>query len=126
MLFLVYLLDLELQDDLMDFDDIFDSVENTSFEQILNELLSVEDIELKTEIIDPVALTRMKAYSDYWRSIGLTKTADFLDGFIQKYLLYMVSYKRQRAQEIVGAVSALVDKTKKSDLADRLLGRDIE
>jgi len=110
----------------MDFDDIFDNVENTSFEQILNELLSAEDIELKTEIIDPVALTRMKAYSDYWRSIGLTKTADFLDGFIQKYLLYMVSYKRQRAQEIVGAVSALVDKTKKSDLADRLLGRDME
>lgn len=109
----------------MDFDEIFDNVENASFEQILNELLSTDNLDLKTEIKDPLALTRLKTYSDYWRSIGLVKTSDYLDNFILKYLTYMVSYQRQRSKEIVSAVSSIVEKSKPK-MADRLLGRDIE
>jgi hypothetical protein len=83
----------------MEVDDI------ASVENILAQMLKTEDIEMKTEIRDPHALAGLWIVAQRLDNAGLPKCGQLIREWIEKDLLYMVSYDRKRAQEIIQAVT---------------------
>jgi hypothetical protein len=84
--------------------------EGESLEKILAQLLTTENIEMKTEIPNPINLVRLSMYGDWLKSNGKINASLMVESFVKKYLLYMVSHERKRSREIVEAISQLKDK----------------
>jgi len=76
-----------------------------SFQEILLSLLDEEDLEMKTEIHDPLGLTALKILQEYLEKCELSKSAKLIDIFTEYFLKYMVSYKRKSRAEIIEAIS---------------------
>lgn len=75
---------------------------------ILNKLLTNDDIALKTELHNPLALAQLKTLAEYFKSINFINCEKTINAFIEAYCEYMVSYKRQGRLEITKAVSRLM------------------
>lgn len=84
---------------------------------ILNKLLTNDDIALKTELHNPLAIAQLKTLADYLESIKLKKCAATINNFITAYCEFMVSYKRQGRLEIAKAVSRLLNEQVEADRA---------
>jgi len=69
--------------------------------KILDKLLDKSDVEMKTEINNPLALTRLRCLALEFKRRNMPKAGAILDDFCDKYMLHMVSYKRKRSREII-------------------------
>lgn len=76
-----------------------------SFEKILRALMESKDIELKTEIPNPLGLAKLKALSVYLKAEKYKDSSGTINAFIEYFLKYMVSNKREGRKEIVQAIS---------------------
>jgi hypothetical protein len=75
--------------------------------QLVSSLQTKQDIELKTEIFNPLAIARLREFASWGEREGLVGIGKITEVFIQKYLEYMVSYNRQGRAEVVRAISEM-------------------
>ena len=104
-----------------DFKRIFEVGEEITPEQILNSLLNKEDIEVKTEIPNPLNLSRLKVLETYLRNRKMKVSAELINDFIYFFLVYMVSYRRKGREEVVRVLSKRLEE-KEEEIKERLLG----
>lgn len=72
--------------------------------EVLNNLLDAsENLELKTHIFKPKALSGLGIIADYLKVLKLVKSAEIIENYINRYLKYMISYKRKSRTEIIKA-----------------------
>lgn len=76
-----------------------------SLEKILKALMESDNIELKTEIPDPLNLAKLLTITEWFEANGYKRSADTLRKFITGYLKYMVSNKREGRKEIIHALA---------------------
>jgi hypothetical protein len=94
-------------------------------EDILNKMVTNENIEMKTEINRPMELTALFTLSQTLIDNKMPKSGKAIQIFIDKYLLYMTSYQRKRSKEVIEAITALLLlKSKENSTVDRLMGKD--
>lgn len=94
--------------------------EGDSVEQILRDLLNDKNIELKTELKNPLMMSKARLLVTWCRAEGLTTTADLLEAFIEFYVRDMVSYNRSSRTEITQAIAEIMKRDQ--GLKQRLLG----
>jgi len=86
---------------------------------LLGSLMDTKDIELKTEISNPLNLTRLKTVGVWCKQQNIPGGQDSIDKFIDAYLKYMVSHQRRGRLEVVKAISEMVAKVKKTLMGPR-------
>ena len=87
-----------------DIESEFQEDSDITLQQILNALISYDkNLDLKTEIHRPKSLAGLNVVQQYLKQKGFVKSADTIGLFLDVYLKYMVSYKRQSRNEIVKA-----------------------
>lgn len=89
--------------------------------QLVSSLMTVNDLELKSEINNPLNLTRLKQFGRWAESEGMEGSKAIIDGWISDYLKYMVSHKREGRKEVVSAISQMAARMSRS-----LLGKNDE
>lgn len=77
-----------------------------TYQEILNNLITDKDLELKTHIVAPKQLASLKIIADYFKQLELDSCSELLQNFIDTLNLYMVSYKRLSRKEIIKAISS--------------------
>jgi len=86
-------------------------VQDLSVLDVLLKLLDGDkNLDLKTHIHKPKQLTSLVILSNYLKSNQCKVSSKLLDDFIEKYLRYMVSYRRMSRTETVKAISSLLDR----------------
>lgn len=88
-------------------DDLFENVSDVSTEQIMNSLILPENVVMKTEIPNPLALAKLMAYERWFRVNSFIKTADTIKIFVDNFLLYGVSHERKSRIELKEMVCAI-------------------
>lgn len=79
--------------------------ENETYEKILVRLLEPDNVETKTQVDNPIALTRLDILSSWLRNEGVKGAANLVKDFAHDYRINMVSYKRQSRTEVVKALT---------------------
>ena len=85
--------------------------------QLVSSLMTLENLELKSEVANPLNLTRLKIFGQWAENEGIEGAAADIDQFIDYYLRYMVSHNRQGRAEVVRAISEI-----KTKMAKTLMG----
>lgn len=67
-----------------------------------------DDIETKTEIDNPLALSGITLYQKYFKKKGLTKSAKTLKKWTTVYLTYQISNRRKSRTEFVKVAQLLL------------------
>jgi len=107
----------------MGLEEVFGNAEDeVNLEKILAELLKKDDIEMKTDIENPQAVSLAMTTADYLESRNMNKTAKLMRQMVNYTLLYNVSKGRKSRTEIVEAFKAMymLEQKKKR----KLLGSD--
>jgi hypothetical protein len=76
------------------------STDEESFEKIVLEMLNPEDVEMKTEVHSPVALTRLETMAIWYDFENVPECAKLIREFCKLYRVNMVSFNRQSRKEI--------------------------
>lgn len=85
-------------------------VNETTYQDILNTLLDKDkNLELKTHIVKPKDLTNLRMYGKYFKSIKLVKCGKYIKDWINCFLAYMVSWKRESRKETVRVLSSAIE-----------------
>lgn len=85
--------------------DFFIEGEQKGYQEILNVMLEGDnDLDLKTHITKPKQLSALYTLQEYI-DVKLPSTALLIQIFTDKYLRYMVSFKRMSRMEIIKALS---------------------
>lgn len=103
-------------------DDI-EATEPVQVEKILEQLLDSKDIELKSEIHNPISLAKLKVLAAVLGMLKMKRSAKTVDAFIEWYLKYMVSYKRQSRKEAVNAIARMLEE-RETTITHRMLGKE--
>ena len=110
----------------------FSKLESTQVDQwdkeiagLVSSLAKKEDIELKSDLNNPMAITRLVNWAIWAENSGFTGTKTIVDQFIKDYLMFRVSYNRQGRSEIVRAISAINEKVKTSILGRKNEGENL-
>lgn len=74
-------------------------------EMILSELMTKENIEMKTEIHQPINLAKLYIIGQALVDMKLPKSGNLIHNFITRYLEYMVSHDRMGRKEIIEALT---------------------
>jgi len=82
--------------------------------QLVSSLMTVDNLELKSEVGNPLNLTRLKTMGAWAKQEGIGGVQQSIDQFIQDYLKFMVSKKRQGRLEVVKAISEFKAKMKQT------------
>lgn len=102
--------------------DDLQSMEPVQVEKILEQLLDSKDVELKSEVHNPIALSKLKALAIALEICKLKNSSKVIDKFIEWYLKYMVSYKRQSRKEAVNAIARMLEE-RETTITHRMLGK---
>jgi len=62
-----------------------------SFESILNSFVDFDNLEAKSSVKNPLALTRLKSWSKYIKDLGFEEVSDDIEYFITYFLKIMYS-----------------------------------
>ncbi len=90
----------------------FIGTNDITIQQILNNLLnSDKNLALKTEINKPKKLAILLTLAKYLKSQKYIKSHNLIIGFIDTYLIYMVSNKRKSRIEVIKALSNLKEQS---------------
>lgn len=67
---------------------------------LVSSLMNSDNIEMKTEIVNPYALDTLKLFEYYLESHKSTLASSLINKWIELLLIYMVSNKRKSREEI--------------------------
>jgi len=76
------------------------STDEESFEKIVLEMLNPDDVEMKTEVHSPVALTQLEVMAIWYDFEHVPECAKLIRDFCRLYRINMVSFNRQSRKEI--------------------------
>ena len=80
--------------------------DDLTFEKILNALLDgSKNLDLKTHINKPKQLASLKIIRDVLKLAKCPMSSELIDAFTEKYLRYMVSFRRMSRTETIKAIS---------------------
>lgn len=95
--------------------------------KILDKLLCKTDIEMKTEIKNPLAISKLRCIAAELDRRGMANASQIITDFVDNYLLNMVSYNRKRSGEIVEGFKLILAHNERMKQSDSyLLGGDIK
>ena len=93
--------------------DGMDEVDDISFQQILNNLLNAENnLNLKTQVNKPKQLASLFILSKYLEKNNFENSGKLLESFINIFLEYMISYRREGRKEVIRALTNLIETEK--------------
>ena len=96
-------------------------VKDITAQEILNAMLDGdENLDLKTHIYKPKQLASLNLVGDLLKGLKYKRASKTIENFIEIYLRYMVSYKRMSRQEIIKALSHMIEIEEKSRLSQDL------
>ena len=81
----------------------FVQVQDNGLKEILDTLFTKDNIELKSDVKNPLALSILKSIAVTADNVGMVKTGETLFYFIVNLLEFMVSFQRKGRQEFVDA-----------------------
>ena len=91
--------------------DDLNEITETSLNDILMRMLEGDkDLDLKTHIISPINLAKLKMISVLLKIQEYSDSSDIIVEFINTLNRYMVSFDRMSRTEIIKAISSLLDK----------------
>jgi len=80
-------------------------LEETSINKILTSLIDGKNVELKTEINNPLGMAQLKILAKALKDEKMDTCSNTIIGFINDLNIFMVSFKRQSRKEIIAAVT---------------------
>lgn len=89
------------------FFDRLQPVEDESIERLMGQMLDGEDTPTKTEINEPKELTQLEMYAEWLKLEGFDDVAQFVDKWVDKFRVNMISKKRKSRTEVVQMVSEM-------------------
>ena len=108
------------------FGDLVRDDETTDW-KILDKLLCDDDIEMKTEIKNPLAVSKLRCIAAELTRRDMAKAGEIITAFIDNYLLNMVSFNRKRSGEIVEGFKQILAHNERMKQSDPyLLGGDLK
>jgi len=81
--------------------------EDRTPEMILSELLTAKDIEMKTEIQQPINLAKLYVVGEVLKTEGFPRSGQTIHDFISKMNLYFVSHNRMSRTEAIEGLKAI-------------------
>jgi hypothetical protein len=81
--------------------------------------MTTDNIELKSEINNPLNLTKLKIIGAWVKQQGMPGVDGTINLFVQDYLKFMVSHNRQGRLEVVKAISEFKSQIKKTLMGPR-------
>lgn len=91
-----------------EFPELKPKLEGINFQTILNNMITKQGYELKTEIKNPKQIARLKILSISYDNANLNEPSITLEKFIEWYLIYMISKDRGSRKELRDILSAMV------------------
>lgn len=82
--------------------------------------MTPDNIELKTELHNPQAVTSLTTLAKWCEMEGCTKTAYIIKGYLTNYRIDMASNKRKSREEVVDAITGL--RKHRLDMRSRMFG----
>lgn len=76
-------------------------------EMILSDLIEPQNVEMKTEIAQPINLAKLATLAKACENEGYTRTKTVLDYFINRYLVFNVSHNRESRKEVIEGLKAI-------------------
>jgi len=76
-------------------------IEHPTTLDVVSSLLNDDNIEMKTEIVNPYALDVLMIYADVFENAEMKEIAELIRGYKNLLLKYMVSNKRRSREELV-------------------------
>lgn len=104
----------------LDIASLFQRGNRDDYSQIIKSLLNPENVELKTELPNPQAVTALTIIGKWCENEGCTRTADLIEGYLTRYRIDMVSNRRKSREEVVNAISDL--RKQRLDMRSRMFG----
>ena len=96
-------------------------VKDITSQEILNALLDgTENLDLKTHIYKPKQLASLNLVGILLKDLKYARSSTMIERFIEIYLRYMVSFRRESRKEIIKALSHMIEMEEKSKLAQDL------
>lgn len=76
--------------------------------ELLNGMVTEdENLALKSDVDNPLALNVLNMVKDYLKTNKMNKSSTLLDGFITGYLRYRIPYKRMSRKEMIEGITAV-------------------
>jgi hypothetical protein len=97
----------------------FSPIEEQSPMQILNSLQDKENVEMQTEIQQPLNLTRLETLAKWCGDEKAPDSQTTLMTFVNDYRINMVSFDRKSRKEIITALTESIKEERK--LSDKLM-----
>ena len=100
--------------------------EENPLTKTLNNLLSDDNIEKKTELDKPLKWSALKVIEDKLTDIQLVRSAKVIHDFRENSFRYLISYKREGIREKIEALQAIANfqlKNEETENQNLLLGR---
>jgi DNA-directed RNA polymerase alpha subunit len=97
----------------------FSPIEEQSPMQILNSLQDKENVEMQTEIQQPLNLTRLETLAKWCGDEKATDSKATLLEFVKDYRINMVSFDRKSRKEIITALTESIKEERR--LSDKLM-----
>lgn len=81
-----------------------------SVEDILNKTITPEDIQLKTEYPNPVAVTKLRLLGEWLELNDIPEGKKIISLYIEEFSKNMVSYKRGSRKEIIQGIIGIMQR----------------
>ena len=93
--------------------------------QLVSELINSKDVELKTQIDNPVLISLMDTLADYLADRNLQQSSNLIANLLFHFRVNMVSYKRKSREEYIKALIGVKEeeKEKQEEILKKLLGK---
>jgi hypothetical protein len=108
----------------MDYDNDFSPIEEQSPMQILNSLQDKENVEMQTEIQQPLNLTRLETLAKWCGDEKAFSCQATLTQFANDFRINMVSFNRQSRKEIITALTQALEDERK--LSEKLMSAPVK
>jgi len=98
-----------------------EDIDELSKEEILMYMYQDDNLEMKSEIKNPLALACFKVLGVYLASYKLKKSPKLIESILKIYLKYMISHNRLGREELFKTISSLFDReTIRMSISERL------
>jgi len=102
--------------------------DENEFSKLISELINDKNIELKTEISNPLVMSILDSLGEYLEQKGLKQSSSLLKTFLFWFRVNMISFNRKSRTEYIKAISSLytaeaTEKEKEEKLLNKLLGK---
>jgi hypothetical protein len=108
----------------MDYDNDFSPIEEQSPMQILNSLQDKENVEMQTEIQQPLNLTRLETLAKWCGDEKAFESQTTLTQFAKDFRVNMVSFNRQSRKEIITALTEALEDERR--LSEKLMSAPVK